>query len=588
MDKAEQTLYETVRRELEYLRKLAAEHEEGSSLLEAMEEAAGRAEQLGREARFLQLDELADRAERLAVQARAVRGHDSLGSFLETLFSFHDLLPPGTDDRGGEEPTGLEHPGAGGYGDSGEAGVAIGGLRRSGASSRLLELEFSTPPQELFELNILERKLIIDALDQSERVYAIHLRGRSGASTVLLDLLYRLEETVNVVKAITPENGGRPGRIDALCASPLPREQINPILSDPSVQEARISEVPHDRLSLSVARQDLRISRGLLAGLSEVELRLGSDEYERYTLLREQLSRELGALVSSGLPKELAETVERLDRLYHALGEDLSLRSRWRVPELAYRLALWLEHEAALKQPLRLSVEGGDWESLESPVAQLMERALRGVAAQLLEITAAEGELARREFLFETESGEQFITIWLTPVSPALLSSEALESRLASSEVGYVIRDLLSGSLTVTDRRGSEGVGVTVPRGGQTVTVLICERAGSPVAFPAALVVEAQSLFSRMVAHAADGRIFMRFRGSNLPLYTSEGTEITDEATPEEGFGVVLRVGERRIAVLVDHLVSQESVILTDSSSETVFVESQERRIPFFLPLELF
>ncbi|MFW6329531.1 MAG: hypothetical protein ACOC28_05500, partial [Alkalispirochaetaceae bacterium] len=138
------------------------------------------------------------------------------------------------------------------------------------------------------------------------------------------------------------------------------------------------------------------------------------------------------------------------------------------------------------------------------------------------------------------------------------------------------------------DRRGSEGVGVRIPRGGQTVTVLICEAEGECVAFPAALVVEAQALFSRMIAQSADGQVFMRFRGSNLPLFNSAGLKLAGEESGAEGYGVVLRVGDRRIAVLVERLVSEEAVILRNGRDEEVFVESLGRAVPFFLPLELF
>ena len=594
MDREERQFYGTLRETLSTLRSLAAVQGDRGALESAMEEAGDRADAIAREARFLQLDGIADQAERLARSARATRDQDALGSFLETLFAFHEHLPEGAQlpTEATAEMQGLAPTGAG-TGRAGSAGAGVSRVQSGALPGTRVEVNFNTPPQELYELDLLERKLVIEALDRGERIYSITARARGRETGVLLDLLYRLEETMHVIRALTPESGGREGRIDVLCASSLGKEGTSQILAESPLQEARIEEVPSERLALSVDRQELKVSRGLLAGLRDVELRLEGDEYERYVLLEEEMERELGALSEEDLPPRIAERVERLRRLTSASAGDIAHRSTWRAVELAYRLALWIEEEGMLSTRLRLSVEGGDQEKLESPVAQLAERAIRGIVATLLELAGLSGESPERteatpELLFEVLGDEEQLTIWLLPISPALISGERLEAEITQSEASYVVQDLLSGSVEVSERRGSEGVRLTIPRGGHMITVVIGEGDQGEIAIPASLIVEVQPLFSRLVAQSADGRVFMRFRGSNIPLYTSTGYPVTGNAVPSEGNGVVLRINGRQIALVLEKLISEESVILRTGPRDDVFVESLGRRLPFFLPLELF
>ncbi len=594
MDKEERQFYGSLREEMGALRRLAAVQGDREAVESAMEEAGERADAIAREARFLQLDGIADQAERLARRARDSRDQNGLGGFLETLFSFSEHLPEGAKQPAevGSEKEGLAAPEKEAK-LAGSAGAHRSAHRGGAVPKAWVEVNFNTPPWELYELDLLERKLVLEALDRGERVYSITARARAGGSGVLVDLLYRLEESMHVIRAITPESGGVEGRIDLLCASSLGKEGTSQILAESPLQEARIEEVSSERLALSVDRQELNVSRGLLAGLREVELRLEGEEYERYVLLEGEMERELGALAEESLSPVGAERVERLRRLALASSGDIARRSKWRAVELAYRLALWIEEQGMLSSRFRLSVEGGDQEQLESSVAQLVERAMRGIVSTLLELTGLagggpyQGE-ATAELLCEILGDEEQLTVWLLPISPALISGESLQVEIARGEAGYVVRDLLSGSVEVAERRGSEGVRISIPRGGHMVTVVIGEGEQGEIAIPAALIVEVQPLFSRLVAQSADGRVFMRFRGSNLPLYTSMGYPVTGNAVPSEGNGVVLRINGRQIAVVVEKLLSEESVILRAGSRDNVFVESLGRRLPFFLPLELF
>lgn len=596
MDREEKQFYGTLRRELNTLRRLAAVQGDREALRSAMGEAGNRADAIANEARFLQLDSLADQAERLARHARSTKNQEGLGSFLETLFSFHEHLPEASGLRESAAAVAEETSGGSGRGAAGAA--TPGGARGRGASRQelpgsMVEVNFNTPPQELFELDLLERKLIIEALDRGEEIYSLTARARRGGGAVLQEVLYRLEESVHVIRALIPGRGGRSGRIDLLYASPLGREEIGNILAESELQEARIERVTSQRLALSVDRQDLRVSKGLLAGLREVELRLEGDEYERYVLLEGKIEEELNALLGEHISPQISERVERIRRLTSASAGDIAHRSNWRALEIAYRLALWLEEEEILSSRLRLSVEGGDQEQLESSVAQLAERAVRGAAVALLETAGVisnggGSKEATPELLFEVAGTEGALTLWLTQVSPAIIARDALQARLEESEASYVVRDLLAGRLSVAERRGSEGVAITVPRGGHTVTVVIASTLAGEIAFPAALIVEVQPLFSRLVAQSADGRVFMRFRGSNIPLYAATGYPISASSIPTEGSGVVLRIGSRQVAIHVDTLVSEESVVIAPGGEAQVFVESLGRRLPFFLPLELF
>jgi hypothetical protein len=588
LDKEERQFYGTLRRELNTLRRLAAVQGDRDALREAMEEAGNRADAIANEARFLQLDNLADLAERLARHARSTRNQEGIGSFLETLFSFHEHLP---------EASGLREAATAAVEDA--PGGRSGSRRRHGAAvdageplpGSVVEVNFNTPPQELFELDLLERKLVIEALDRGEGIYSLTARARGGGSGVLQEVLYHLEESVHVIRALIPGRGGRSGRIDILYASTMSREDLAKILAEADLQEARIERVSSERLALSVERPDLRVTRGLLAGLSEIELRLEGEEYERYVLLKDKVQEELESLLNENLPPQVSQRVERVRRLTAASAGDIAHRSNWRALEIAYRLALWLEEEGVLSEPLRLSVEGGDQEYLESSVAQLTERAVRSAAVALLETagvvdSGSTSQEATPELLFEVVGKESSLTLWLTQLSPAIVAEEPLQARLEESEASYVVRDLLSGRVSVAERRGSEGISITVPRGGHTVTVVIADTLAGEIAFPAALIVEVQPLFSRLVAQSADGRVFMRFRGSNIPLYTAAGYPVAANSIPSEGSGLVLRIGQRQVAVHVDQLVSEESVLL--GAEEQVFVESLGRRLPVFFPLELF
>lgn len=597
LDREERKFYGTLREELNTLRRLVAVQGDREAFEGAMEEAGDRADSIGREARFLQLDTIADQAERLARSARATKDQDGLGSFLETLFSFQEHLPEGARLSGDSVLSG-ETPRVEGSSATVVEPLSSRSTKNPAAGDRVIppgsvEVNFNTPPQELFELDLLERKLVIEALDRGEQIYSVTARGRGSDSGVLLDLLYRLEESMHVIRALTPEAGGRTGRIDVLCASSLGKDATTQVLAESPLQEARIEEVGSERLALSVDRQELRVSRGLLAGLREVQLRLGGDEYERYVLLEGEIDRELQTLLQEDLPPRVSQRLERLRLLTAASAGDIAHRSKWRAVELAYRLALWLEEEGILSTRLRLSVEGGDQEQIESPVAQLAERALRSVVALLLDLSGLTGEReenkkATPELLIEFLGDAEQLTIWLLPVSPALISAESLRDKLGESEAGYVVRDLLAGSVEVSDRRGSEGVSISIPRGGHMITVVIGQTPQGEIAVPASLIVEVQPIFSRLVAQSADGRVFMRFRGSNIPLYDSTGYPVTGDTIPSEGNGVVLRINGRQIALVIEKLISEESVILPVGPQEEVFVESLSRRLPFFFPLELF
>lgn len=588
MNREEKKFYETLRRELNTLRRLAAVQGDREALRNAMEEAGNRADAIANEARFLQLDELADQAERLARHARSTQNQEAIGAFLETLFSFHERLPEASGLR--EAAHAATESGTGGK-SSADTGGTLPRAAGKALPGSMVEIHFNTPPQELFELDLLERKLVLEALDRGERVYSLTARSRGSSDAFLQGLLYTLEESVHVIRALIPGRGGRSGRIDILCASSMGREEIAGILAEADLQEARLELVSSERLSLSVDRQDLRVTRGLLAGLRGVELRLEGDEYERYVLLKGKIQQELDALLGEDLPQRISARVERIRRLTSASASDIAHRSNWRALEIAYRLALWLEEEGAVSRQLRLSVEGGDQEQIESSVAQLAERALRGAAVELLQtagvVTGRSGPKDTvPELLFEVVGNESSLTLWLTQVAPVITEQDELRSRIEESEASYVVRDLLAGRISVAERRGSEGISITVPRGGHTITVVIADTLAGEIAFPAALIVEVQPIFSRLVAQSADGRVFMRFRGSNIPLYAATGYPVVANSIPSEGSGVVLRIGERQIAVHVDSLVSEESVLL--AGEEQVFVESLGRRLPFFLPLELF
>lgn len=580
MDREEKRFYAAVSDELDRLRTLGAVDSTGKDLRDAMEEAAERAERVAKEARFLQLDRLADEAEAVARSARKVEGHDSLGLFLEALFSFHDRL---SGDES-EQPEGTTESRPGGERSDDEVGEH--------RFPSTVELLFDTPPAELFDLDFLERKLILEALDQGERIYSVSARGRADDGSALTKLLYRLEEELNVIRTVGPRQEGTGARMDSLCASKKEREAVSAVLTqEGEIREVNLREVGPERLALSIDRQDLKVSRGVLAGLRKVELLLGSQEYERYTLLQGVLREELREILRTTSDSSLAPALERIERLSEASAESLREGSGRSALELVGRLGHWLESQNVFPGTLRLRVEGGDRDVLESPVAQLTEEAIRETIPLLIDVSgdaAGSQKDTPVELIMEIERVDPYLTFTLIRVSPPFFAGEELQKRLADSSGRYIVEELLSGRLEAVERRNSGGFSLSVPRGGNTMTVLIGKGGNREIAFPAAMVVEAQPLFQRLIAFSADGRIFLRFRGSNLPLYSAAGEAISEETAPSKGVAVVLKMGERSVAVLVDELVSEESVVRSDDAPEQLFVESLGRKIPFFLPVELF
>lgn len=151
--------------------------------------------------------------------------------------------------------------------------------------------------------------------------------------------------------------------------------------------------------------------------------------------------------------------------------------------------------------------------------------------------------------------------------------------------VAHAVRDLLSGSIELASKPGSGTVvGITIPARNRLIHAIIVDSADGAAAIPASLVVEHRQLNAGRFKRDSLGGHFYDFRGESLPLMTVMGRSPSQEMIGGRSTGVVVRAGDRKLAIVCNEVIAEEAVVLDDSRRHSVYCRHLGRDVPFVFP----
>jgi chemotaxis protein histidine kinase CheA len=149
--------------------------------------------------------------------------------------------------------------------------------------------------------------------------------------------------------------------------------------------------------------------------------------------------------------------------------------------------------------------------------------------------------------------------------------------------VVHAVQELLNGSLTMDN---NEGRGVTftilIPQSIRLVSVLVLRDGEHIFAVPSSLVYGTYELDSGQFSKDAAGRTYYRHRGENLRVYAVATAVATDRH-----FGLVLRLHTAKALLMVDELISEETIVRDVGKQDAVYSKTLGQDVPFILPMRL-
>jgi two-component system chemotaxis sensor kinase CheA len=289
-------------------------------------------------------------------------------------------------------------------------------------------------------------------------------------------------------------------------------------------------------------------------GILEVRMVPLGQLFDRLSRVVRQIGRELGKdmrLVITGAETEIDKLIveELSDPLMHMIRNAIdhgieSLRERERVGKpTAGTIAL-----NAFQKGNHVMIE------VEDDGRGIDEKKLLERAVSLGKVESSEARDLTRDELF---------ALMFLPGVSTRTSADGVSGRGVGMDVVKTNISKLGG---VIDVHSDSGIGtkmtITLPITLAIVSALLVDVAGETFAVPLSTVSEAISL-DGVVTREVDNREIMTLRGTTLPLCRLERLFRFQSTTPERRrFVVVAALGNRRLGLVVDHLIGQEDIVI--------------------------
>ena len=384
--------------------------------------------------------------------------------------------------------------------------------------------------------NTAERELSLSPSRESERAGATEKERslRSITQTVRVDIR-KLDHLMNIVGELAIVRGAL------------------------SRMAERLRGDGQRQLSTELLRLHRNFDRRLTEmqdGILEVRMVPLGQVFERLARVVRQISRELNKeirLVITGAETEIDKLIveELSDPLMHMIRNaiDHGIESADRRAEVG-KPAAGIIALNAYQKGSHVMIE------VEDDGSGIDEAAIVEKAVSLGKIERGEvDELAREEVL-----GLIFL--------PGLSTRSAADD-VSGRGVGMdIVKTNISKLGGVIDVHSEPGIGtkmtITLPITLAIVSALIVRVEAQVFALPLASVSEALS-FDVSLVHVLDGREVVTLRGSTLPichLCRLLGLSRDGEYSERPGFLVVVALGNRRLALVVDHLFGQQDIVI--------------------------
>ena len=444
---------------------------------------------------------------------------------------------------------------------------------------------------------------LLAARDQLGRMLQDIRQG--GLRTYAIDAL--VAELEAVQHAAAPPAGDAPGPT-AMAEASEPPVAAPAAETSPSAEAEAAAAVTAKQSADAAAAQTMRVD---VRKLDELINLVGELVLERNRLV--QLSRDLtrGRLDTQKLDSALGLSTARLSFITEEL-QAAGLRTRMVPIDAVFRKFPRLVRDVAraVNKEVELLVSGEDTEIdktmvelIGDPLVHLVRNSLDH-GLEMPAVRVAAGKPRHGTIRLEAQQeGDQIVIVVADDgagIDPERVARKAVENGLITADrvrslsprelLDFIFLPGFSTAEKVNDLSG-RGVGMDVVRSnlkkmngtidleshlGQGTTVrlrlpltlailpvLLVEVGDETYALPLRSVIETARIESKEV-HRLEGREVLCLRGETLPLLrlgkmfeneASQGAQAADKA-------VILGVGERRVALLVDHLIGQESTVV--------------------------
>ncbi len=124
-------------------------------------------------------------------------------------------------------------------------------------------------------------------------------------------------------------------------------------------------------------------------------------------------------------------------------------------------------------------------------------------------------------------------------------------------------------------------------RGTRLVSVLVARFGEQLFAIPASEIVETVRIDDRYLSHDHHGNTYYRLDGEVLALYSVAPVERFEQLAGTPLYGVVTMLRDRRVVILVEELVSEETVARDEQRHDHVYSQTLERPVRLIVPLQL-
>ena len=488
------------------------------------------------------------------------------------------------------------------------------------------------------ELGSFERQLVREAHSRGEGIFRLSCRIEEEAEMEQARrflLISNLEQKTNLI-GFAPSLDSEPqpdGRFEGLLSTAAGEGAVRESTAIAGVRDVEIHPIAVDSFLEDTPESDLVAQ--LATGQPSLSVSIPSRRYEELLMFSSELSR-LAASAGEGqnmpLIRKVAAIVEdyllqssetpakmlfdilrpRMKSFAEGLNRSVRLETEGESTAVfvttAYALVdslIQLVHNAVLhgiEEPDERSRRGKAPMGCVTVVCKREEERLvfevkddgRGMTTENLQATYQE--------LFQRQPPESLLSIVAEPgfstrrrdpredrhAFPPPMEDDSAGGGIGLDGVRYTVERLFGGELSLASTPGKGAAfRLSIPAGRKLLSVVVARSGETQFAVPAALVIDALPIQSRLVSRDREGNRYIRYDGRNIRLYRIYEGQSLEGAGAGRQFAILVRLGKKRSAILVDELISNELALLDESYRSHVFSQRAEKYVPFLVPLQL-
>lgn len=483
------------------------------------------------------------------------------------------------------------------------------------------------------------RHVLRESQDRGERLYRVRCY-LTEEHQMLFPRLYlltnNLEQVANVIRTDPRIQEPLPpvSRFEALVSAACEEKQLREAVDVDAVQRIEIIALSYDQV-FREAQEDGFLS-GLIEGAPTVQVEFGTRSYETLCLYTGELVYQLNQAVdelrtwseSAGPGSQALTRLELAGRLCgevdRVVRQSSTVPLSWIFEQLPDRAA---HYATRMGKKIRVDIAGGG-DQVFRPVAEVLMQALvhlvnnavihaiepvaerkeRGkpetgsvvVASEKrgkeLSITVSDdGHGINREkiqrYASKLSTGKSDAPLLDILCAPGFTTSESGKGGVGRGvgldAVRHQVENLLGGHLRVTSRSGSGTTfSISLPAATHLVSVVVALRGERAFAMPSAHIRAAFGLEERFLRGDERGGPHYRYEGRDVRLY-SVGEKAGDVQEYIGKTGLLIEVGGANGIVVVDSVISQETVVRDPASRGRVFSEVLGHPVEFIIALHL-